>query len=122
MTDESAMKEALFAIHNAIEQAGYALSTLGEHLQFLVGPEGDIEIVRRSKTGETARPKVVIAKLDGCDPLLWRPEHPRWMQSLDPQAPEVEAPVEEAGEATPPAEEDGAAESAPVDPPSTEGP
>ena len=119
MTDESAMKEAIHAIHNAIEQAEYGLSKLGERLQFLVGPEGRIEIVRRSKTGDTVRPKLVIAKLGGSDPLLWRPEHPRWMQALDPRAPEVKAPAGEDDETPPTAEENGATE-APPDPP--EGP
>ncbi|MCP3964439.1 MAG: hypothetical protein GY719_41960 [bacterium] len=85
MTDDQALTEAIQSIHSTLEQAEHQLASLGESLQFLIGPEGEVEIVRRGRTGGTLRPKVVIAELKGCDPMFWRPDHPSWMHALDPE-------------------------------------
>ncbi len=74
MPEEKAVSSAVSAIHQALEQAEYALSKLSTPLQFLIGHHGEIEIVRRTQAGDTIRPKVVIAELRGCDPMLWRPD------------------------------------------------
>lgn len=80
--DDKEFEQAIQAIQESLSNAELELSRLGAELQFLVGT-GDIEIVRRGPTGETRRPKVVLAELKGCDPMLWRPEHPAWLRSLE---------------------------------------
>ena len=80
MPEEKAVDEAVTAIHAALEQAEFELAKLGPGLQFLVGHNGEIEIVRRTQTGETVRPKVVIAELRGCDPMLWRLDTAKWLK------------------------------------------
>lgn len=113
VTDEKTLDRAVLAIHGTLKEAEHQLSRLGERLQFLVLPDGVIEIVRRTGTGETVRPKVVIAELRGSDPMFWRIEHPRWLRVLDPERDHPAAP-ETAGESTPPAA--GAAEESASDP------
>ncbi len=81
---------------------------LGRDLQLLVGA-GEVEIARRGPTGSTLRPKVVVAELKGCDPLLWRPEHPAWMRVLEARA-SRDAPA--GGNGQPP-DDDAGAEPAP---------
>ena len=84
MSDDKTFEEAVQAIHRPLEEAEHQLSQLGDRLQFLIGPGGEIEIARRGPTGETLRPKVVIARLAGCDAMLWRPDYPAWVHTLDP--------------------------------------
>ena len=85
MSDGKSFKQVIQAIHEAIGTAERLLPKLGENLRFVVGPLGQMEIVRRGEQGETLRPKIVIAELKGCDSMLWRPEHPAWMGVLDPR-------------------------------------
>ena len=106
MTSDEALAEAIQAIHLTLEQAEYQLARLGPRLQYLVGPEGRVEIVRRSETGSTLRPKVVIAELKGCDSMLWRPDHPGWMRMLDPERAESEGLAGDGG--APPSPDAGA--------------
>lgn len=93
MSDPRTVRQTVLRIHHHLEQAEYALSRLGPDLQFLVRVEGNLEIVRRTRRGETQRPKEVIARLDGCDPMLWRPEYPRWLWALTLRAAEIEPPI-----------------------------
>ena len=83
MSDEQAFEQAIHEIQQTLNQAERQLSRLGSDLRFLVGA-GDLEIVRRDVRGGTLRPKVVVAELKGCDPMLWGPEHPAWMHALAP--------------------------------------
>ncbi len=71
MRDQQAFEQTIFDVQEAINNAERQIARLGRDLQFLVGT-GDLEIVRRDPTGETLRPKIVVAELKGCDPLLWR--------------------------------------------------
>ncbi len=66
----------LQTIQNLLDQAQDELAQLGDGLQFLVTPEGGVQIVRRDRDGLPAEPKRVIAELRGCDPLLWQAERP----------------------------------------------
>ena len=75
MRDDKSFDDVIHAIHEALGKAERLLPRLGGDLQFLVGSSGGLEVVRRSRQGETLRPKVVISELKGCDPMLWRPEH-----------------------------------------------
>lgn len=84
MSNKKALDAAIHSIHRTFEEAEHQLSQLGGQLQFLIGPAGEVEIVRRGKTGEVERPKVVIAELKGCDPVLWRADCPAWLQVLAP--------------------------------------
>ncbi len=84
MRDEQAFEQAICDIQETLNKAERQIARLGRDLQFLVGT-GDLEIVRRGATGETLRPKIVIAELKGCDPLLWRPEHAAWMHIVEPR-------------------------------------
>lgn len=82
LSDGTSFDDVIIAIHEALGKAERQLPNLGDGLQFLVG-EGTLEIVRRGPTGETLRPKVVVAELPGCDAMLWRPEHPAWIRCLE---------------------------------------
>lgn len=92
MTETQSFEDAVRGIHQVLEEAEHRLCELGADLQFLVGLDGDVEIVRRSRTGTTERPKTVVARLQGCDPVLWRGDVPAWLQSLSPR-PERPRPV-----------------------------
>ncbi len=83
MSDSKSFDDVIQAIHEALGVAECLLSEIGDDFRFLVGPLGEVEIVRRSRKGETFRPKIVVAELPGCDPMLWRPEHPAWMGVLE---------------------------------------
>ncbi len=72
MTDANRLQ----TIQDLLDQAQHELGRLGRDLQFLVTPEGHVEIARRAPGGLPAKPKRVIAELRGCDPLLWQVEHP----------------------------------------------
>ncbi len=72
MTDANHLQ----TIQNLLDQVQHELAQLGPGLQFLVTPEGAVQIVRRDRDGLPAEPKRVIAELKGCDPLLWQAEHP----------------------------------------------
>ncbi len=74
-------EQVIRAIQEHLSHAEAELARLGGELQFLVGAS-DLEIVRRGPTGMTRQPKLVVAELKGCDPMLWRPELPVWMRSL----------------------------------------
>ncbi len=84
MPENKTFDEAIHTLHRTLEEAEHQLSELGGGLQFLVGLDGDVEIVRRTRSGKTERPKIVIAKLKGCDPVLWRGDVPSWLRSLAP--------------------------------------
>ena len=126
MSEAISFDEAIQAIHQTLEQAENQLSRLGERLQFLIGPQGEVAIARRGKTGDTLRPKVVIAELAGCDPMLWRPDHPRWMRSLDPardaEAAEQAASAADAEPASEPPTDAPAGEETGADPAAREEP
>ena len=64
------------AVQAAISQAELELSRLGDRLQFLVTPEGGLQIARRSRTGLPERPTRVVARIAGADPMLWQAERP----------------------------------------------
>lgn len=98
MSKQKTFDDAIQAIHRTLEEAEYQLSQLGEQLQFLVSPEGDVEIVRRGKSGQTVRPKIVIAQLKGCDPLLWRTDPPAWLRAIDPER-DLEQKAEDSADA-----------------------
>ena len=66
----------LRSIQNLLDQAQHELGRIGPDLQFLITPEGGVQIVRRGRDGLPAEPKRVVALLKGCDPLLWQAEHP----------------------------------------------
>ncbi|MCP3957415.1 MAG: hypothetical protein GY719_06150 [bacterium] len=82
MSDEPDFQHPIHDIHRALEQAEYALTRLGKDLQFLVRLDGTLQVVRRTETGGTAQPKVVLTDLPGADPALWQPELPSWLQVL----------------------------------------
>lgn len=63
---------SIHEIQAAITTAEHALVRYGRDLQFLVTPQGKLEIARRSKDGEPVTPKDVIAELEGVDLMLWR--------------------------------------------------
>ncbi len=83
--DDKRFEPAILAIQEILNRAERQLSRLGEDLQFLIGPDGDVEIVRRGERGWPVRPKVVVAQLKGTDPMLWRAGHPRWLRALAPR-------------------------------------
>ncbi len=61
-------------------------------------------------------PKIVVAELKGCDPLLWRPEYPAWMRSLEPGRGAREVPSR-GGNGQPPSDDDEESQSEPEPPP-----
>lgn len=61
-------------LQSALTKAEAALQACGRDLQLLVTTDAGLEVVRRKATGEMVEPKVVVARLEGCDPLLWQPE------------------------------------------------
>ncbi len=85
MSDGKSFDDTITAIHEALGKAERLLSEIGDDLRFLVGPLGEMEIVRRGPKGATLRPKVVVARLPGCDPMLWRPEYLEAMSVLEPR-------------------------------------
>ncbi len=85
MSNNKTLADAIDAIHRTFEEAEHQLSQLGGQLQFLISPGGEVEIVRRDKSGEAERPKSVIAELKGCDPMLWRGDCPAWLEVLSPR-------------------------------------
>ncbi len=66
----------LKVVQDLLSQAEHQLAKLGPDLQFLITPEGGVQIVRRTRDGLPAEPRRVIADLRGCDPLLWQAERP----------------------------------------------
>ena len=113
MNDGKRFQQAVDAIQEHLSSAERALSSLGERLQFLVD-SNHLEIVRRGPTGKTLRPKVVIAELKGCDPMLWQPEHPGWMRSLEHRSRSM--PLAGKGGSEPPARDGGEEEDNPEPP------
>ncbi len=119
--------QAILAIHETLSKAERQLARLGRELgndlggqlQFAVGLGGDVEIVRRNARGGPVWQKIVIARLTGTDPLLWRASYPPWLKALkprrdvDPRLPKEDngrpAPGGEGknGGSTPPANTDG---------------
>lgn len=78
-------KSKIRAVQAALNRAEAALQDLGPGLQFLLTPEGGVEIARRGEAGEAGEagePKNVVARLGGCDPLLWQAERPEGPVSL----------------------------------------
>ncbi len=104
MSDEQAFQQAIHTLQETINQMERQVVRLGNDLQLLVGT-GDVELVRRGPTGETVRPKVVVAELKGCDPMLWRPEHPAWMRAVVPGRGRPEVPAK-GGNGQPPSDDD----------------
>ncbi len=66
----------LKVVQDLLSQAEHQLAELGPDLQFLITPEGGVQIVRRTRDGLPAEPRRVIVELLGCDPLLWQAERP----------------------------------------------
>ena len=63
-------------VQDALNLAETRMQSLEPDAQFLITAHGGVEIVLRAEDGETAEPKELVARLPGCDPSLWRPEHP----------------------------------------------
>ncbi len=59
----------LGALQDALNQAEAAVQACGPRLQLQITSGGDVELVRRTEEA-TAEPP--LARLAGCDPLLWR--------------------------------------------------
>ncbi len=68
---QSAPDINLIPLQTALNQAETALQICGPGLQLQIAPNGDVELVRRTGGPPTA-PQEPIARLIGCDPLLWR--------------------------------------------------
>ena len=105
MSDDAAEK-IIKEIHQAFEQAEYCLAKLGDDIHFLVGVGGRIQIVRRTRKGQTAKPEVVVAELKGVDPLLWQPLLPSWLCMLS-AAPMVDEGATAPADEPPPSDDDG---------------
>ena len=80
-------KSRIVRVQAALNEAEAEVQKLGRRVQFLVTPEGGVEVVRRTGRGEAEEPKEVIARLEGCDPLLWRAERPEGPITLGPPYP-----------------------------------
>ena len=121
-------EQAILAIHETLNKAerqlarqGRALGKdLGGDLQFAVSLDGDVEIVRRGESGAPMRPKVVLAKLTGTDPLMWRADYPPWLRVLEPRRDLDPLPPEE-GDGQPEANGDGEQENGGSTPPASTG-
>ncbi len=59
-------------VQSALNQAEAELQQLGSDLQFLVGAGGTVDVAGRRRTGDPLEPVRRVARLEGCDPLLWR--------------------------------------------------
>ena len=66
----------LQAIQESLNRAEHQLGRIAPDLQFLITPEGVLQIVRRDRDGLPAKPARALAELKGCDPLLWQAERP----------------------------------------------
>ncbi len=72
----------LQTIQSILNQAERELAGLGAGLQFVITPEGIVEIVRRASSGLPAEPKRLIAQLRGCDPMMWQADRPEGAVTL----------------------------------------
>ena len=129
MSHGKKFEQAILAIHEALNQAERQLDRLGRDLgkdlggvlQFAVGLDGDIEIVRRSERGSPFRTKTVIARLTGTDPLRWRAQYPPWLRALEPSR-DDDAPLPKEGNGRPAPNGDGEGKNGGSTPPaSTDG-
>ncbi len=62
----------LSSVQSALNEAETELQKCGRDLQFLVGAGGTVDVAGRRRTGDPLEPIRRIARLEGCDPLLWR--------------------------------------------------
>ncbi len=77
-------------LQDALNQAEAAAQACGRNLQLQVTPAGDLELVRRPSTQGSATSPTPIARLAGCDPLLWRAGHTGPAVTLGPPYTEPE--------------------------------
>ncbi len=128
MSDGKKFEQAILAIHETLNKAERQLNRLGRglgkdlggRLQFAVGIDGDVEIVRRSERGSPFRPKVVIARLDGTDPLRWRAQYPPWLRALRPRR-DVDPQLPKEGNGRPATGGDGEGKNGGSTPPASTG-
>ncbi len=59
----------------ALNQAEAELQQLGRDLQFVVGTGGTVDVAGRRRTEDLLEPVRRVARLEGCDPMLWRLAH-----------------------------------------------
>ncbi len=122
MSDGRKFEQAILAIHETLNKAERQLARLGRDLgqdlggdlQFVIGLDGDAEIVRRDQSRGHARPKILVARLSGTDPMMWRADYPPWLRALEPR-PDAE-PMH-----PPAANGDGGTENGGSTPPATPG-
>ena len=62
----------LSRVQAALTEAEIELQELGSDLQFLVSAGGTVEVARRRRTSGPAEPIRRVARLKGCDSLMWR--------------------------------------------------